>query len=141
MAKTLRNFTRLQRDKRLKVAGRVTSGTGDFGQWIGKLQDHYERLTGMRFFPGTLNVTLDQPYELPKRRLRLEKEAYGGTVSVNLVPCRIGGRDAFVLRTDANDQGVGDHPKKLVEIACDVRLRDIFALTDGDDVELELPMD
>lgn len=47
----------------LKVVGRVTSGKGDFGHWIAKLQDHYERLTGMRFFTGTLNVRLDQPYE------------------------------------------------------------------------------
>jgi riboflavin kinase len=48
------------------------------------------------------------------------------------------GRRAFLLRTDANEEGRGHHPKTIVEIACDLRLRDIFELRDGDVVEIEL---
>lgn len=93
----------------------------------------------MHLFPGTLNIQLEQPYSLPARVTRLEEEEYGGTVSVNLVPCLILGRRGFILRTDANEQGRGHHPKTIVEVASDVKLRDYFQLSDGDPVEIELP--
>ncbi len=120
------------------LRGRVASGMGNFSYWIEKLQDHYQRKTGMQFYPGTLNVRLEDVYSLPERVIRLEAGEYGGTVSVNMVPCRIGGRRAFLLRTDANEEGRGHHPKTIVEIACDVRLRDVFELEDGDEVEIEI---
>jgi riboflavin kinase len=93
-------------------------------------------------------VRLDAPYSLPKRVIRLEASEYGGTVSVSMVPCVIripvrsfmarSGRQAFLLRTDANEEGRGHHPKTIVEIAADVRLRDFFRLQDGDLVEIEV---
>lgn len=126
------------------LRGCVVSGMGSFSYWIEKLQEHYLRKTGMRFYPGTLNVQLDVPYSLPKQVIRLEASEYDGTVSVNMVPCviRVPGRNearpAFLLRTDANEEERGHHPKTIVEIACDVRLRDFFTLKDGDVVEIEI---
>ncbi len=119
------------------LRGKVVSGIGNFSFWIDKLHDHYLRKTGMDLFPGTLNVSLAYPYTVPKDVLRLEGEEYGGDVSVNLVPCSIFGRRAFILRTDANEQGRGHHPNTIVEIATDVKLRDRYHLNDGDDVEIE----
>jgi riboflavin kinase len=127
----------------MTLRGKVVSGMGNFSYWIEKLQDHYERKTGMRLFPGTLNVELDEPYSLPRQVIRLEGSEYGGTVSVNMVPCRIQrpdgeGRRAFLLRTDANEEGRGHHPKTIVEIATDVKLREYLHLQDGDVVEIEI---
>jgi riboflavin kinase, archaea type len=135
----------------LLLRGAVVSGMGNFSYWIEKLEEHYLRKTGMRFYPGTLNVRLDAPYSLPKQVIRLEASEYGGTVSVNMVPCVIripgqsihgesGGRRAFLLRTDANEEERGHHPKTIVEIAADVRLRDLFGLMDGDRVEIEIEL-
>jgi riboflavin kinase len=118
------------------LRGHVVTGMGNFSFWIEKLQDHYFCKTGMRFYPGTLNVRLAEPYSIPTGALRLEGSEYGGSVSVNMVPCSILGRRAFLLRTDANEQGRGHHPKTIVEIATDVRLRDAYALRDGDPVEI-----
>ena len=120
------------------LRGTVVSGVGNFAYWIDKLQDHYLRKTGMRLYPGTLNLRLEAPYSIPAGALRLEKEEYGGTVSVNLVPCRVFGRPAFLLRTDANEAGTGHHPKTIIEIAADVKLRDVYSLRDGDTVEVHL---
>jgi riboflavin kinase len=128
----------------LQLRGCVVSGIGNFSCWIEKLQEHYLRKTEMRFYPGTLNVRLEQPYSLPQRVIRLEASEYGGTVSVSMVPCLIRNveerqaRRAFLLRTDANEAERGHHPKTIVEIACDVRLRDFFDLKDGDAVEIEI---
>lgn len=120
------------------LKGRVTSGIGDFSYWIEKLQDHYSKKIGMKLYPGTLNIELDKPYSLPEKRIRLEKEEYGGTVSINLVNCKILGRDAFILRTDKSENGLGRHPKTIIEIACDIKLRDKYKLKDGDVVKVEV---
>jgi riboflavin kinase, archaea type len=120
------------------LRGRVVSGQGNFSYWIEKLSEHYFRKTGMHLYPGTLNLLLDEEWSVPEGCLRLEASEYSGLVSVNLVPCRVFGRAAFVLRTDLNESGHGQHPKNLIEIATDVRLRDAYGLKDGDVVEVEI---
>ena len=119
------------------LRGKVVSGIGNFSYWIEKLQEHYLHKTGMKLFPGTLNVQLEEPYALPQQVTRLEAHEYGGKVSVNIVPCSIRGKSAFILRTDANEDGRGHYPRTIVEVATDVRLRDYFQLNDGDVVEIE----
>jgi riboflavin kinase len=120
------------------LVGTVVSGMGNFSYWIQRLEDHYYRKTGVHLFPGTLNLRLEQPYSLPSGVLRLEKEEYGGTVSVNILRCRIFGRPAFILRTDANEQGRGHHPKTILDIASEVKLREVYGLQDGDRVTVEV---
>ena len=128
----------LGRGTQLKLRGKVVSGMGNFSYWIEKLECHYHRKTGMHLFPGTLNVQLDHPYSLPAKVTRLEAEEYDGAVSINIVPCRIFGKSGFILRTDANEQGRGHHPKTIIEIASDVKLRYYFQLADGDQIEIDV---
>lgn len=120
------------------LRGEVVTGVGSFGYWIGQLRDHYQRKTGMLLYPGTLNLRLDSEYSLPARVIRLEGAEYGGKVSVSIVPCSIQGRKAFLLRTDANENGHGDHPRTIIEIASDVRLRDLYGLQDGAYLEVTI---
>jgi riboflavin kinase len=121
------------------IWGKVVGGRADFGRWIERLSSLYERKTGMRLYPGTLNIELPGPYSLPRDVIRLEAEEYGGRVSVSIVPCRIFDRRAFLLRTDQNERGIGYHPRNIIEIATDVRLRDEYQLKDGDWVEVTFP--
>jgi CTP-dependent riboflavin kinase len=114
----------------------VTSGRGDLAHWMVEYADQYERVTGVRLFPGSLNVILDHEYRLSGHRLRLEPPAYGGRVGMSLVPCRIEGVSGFLLRTDQNEAGTGDHGRHVVEIAASVNLRETLDLVDGDQVEI-----
>jgi riboflavin kinase len=123
------------------LIGKVVTGVGNFSYWIEKLKEHYLRKTGLDLYPGTLNVQLDEEYHFPPRAMRLEGEEYGGTVSVNIVPCRIFEEEAVILRTDNSERGEGLHPKSLVEVACEVRLRDKYHLKDGDTVRIEVETD
>jgi len=120
------------------LRGKVENGIGDFGQWVEKLSVHYERKTGMKLYPGTLNIRLTNPYTVAPGCIRLEAHEYGGTVGVSIVPCRVLGRRGFILRTDANNEGTGRHPPAVVEIASDVKLRDEYNLADGDEVSVEV---
>ena len=116
----------------MKLVGIVRSGIGDLGQWIAKLADRYENKTGMRLFPGTLNIHLKEEYQVPGSCTRLEARAYGGRVSVSLVPCRIFGRRAFILRTDVNAEGRGHYPRSVIEVAGAVKQMKFVKLqTDG----------
>ena len=121
------------------IRGRVVSGLSNFGFWIERLSSFYEEKTGMRLYPGTLNVELSSPYSLPSDAIRLEASEYGGSVSVSIVPCRIFNRRAFLLRTDQNERAAGHHPRNIIEIATDIRLRDAYQLRDGDWVEVKFP--
>jgi CTP-dependent riboflavin kinase len=60
-------------------------------------------------------------------------------VSVSIVPCRIFNRRVFLLHTDPNENGTGHHPRNIIEIATDIRLRDRYQLKEGDWVEVEFP--
>jgi hypothetical protein len=70
----------------------------------------------------------------PTRRPRIRRDSL-----VSILPCLVLGRSGFILRTDANEQNRGHHPKTVVEVASDVKLRDHFRLADGDQVEIEIP--
>src|ERR1044071_1118118 len=118
------------------VRGKVAGGRGDFGFWTEQLSSFYEEKTGMRLYPGTLNIELSSPYSLPSKVVRLEASEYGGSVSVSIVPCRIFDRRAFLLRTDQNERGAGHHARNIIEIATGIRLRDAYQLKDGDWVEM-----
>jgi riboflavin kinase len=120
------------------LTGRVVTGVGNFSYWIDKLKDHYRRKTGLVLFPGTLNVQLDEEYSVPAGATRLEGEEYGGDVSVNIVPCRIFDEEAVILRTDKYEKDEGPHARTLVEVACEVKLRDKYQLKDGDIVHIEV---
>jgi riboflavin kinase, archaea type len=118
------------------LKGKVVTGVGNFSFWIEKLRDHYLNKTGLRLFPGTLNIQLDEPFELPRERARLEAAEYGGTVSVNIVPCKVFGLAAVILRTDKADSE--PQSRKLIEVACEVKLREQQQLRDGDVIEVEV---
>ncbi|MDT5200063.1 MAG: hypothetical protein QOH34_1585 [Mycobacterium sp.] len=46
----------------------------------------------------------------------------------------------FILRTDKNDTGEGDHPATVIEVAASVRLRDALDLEDGSEFEVTVPV-
>jgi CTP-dependent riboflavin kinase len=119
------------------LRGRVTGGIGDHARWMTIHADLYEAKTGVRLYPGSLNVVLDHPWHVDSQRLRLEPSEYG--VGLSIVPCTVQGLDAFILRTDKNDRGEGDHPPNVLEVAAVVRLRDSLDLQDGDEVEITVP--
>jgi CTP-dependent riboflavin kinase len=124
------------------VRGRVESGHGDYAQWIALYQEYYRAKTGLTLFPGTLNLDLAHPYELPSDKIiRLEGQEYGSRVSVSIVPVRIFERPGVILRPDlppwATAEDAADRLLTL-EVATDVKLREAYDLQDGDEVEVTI---
>jgi CTP-dependent riboflavin kinase len=119
------------------LAGIVQSGENNFSYWLSKLEPYYTAKTAIKLFPGTLNVHLNRVYELPSEALCLRKEEYGGEVSIKIMPCRIFGRKAFILRP-YRDNLEDNYDKRVLEIATDIKLRDAYRLKDGDAVQIEV---
>ena len=80
------------------LTGTVRSGENNFSYRLSKLEPYYMAKTGMKLSPGTLNVHLNQAYELPSDTICLRKEELGSEVSVKIMPCGAFGRNAFILR-------------------------------------------
>ena len=121
------------------LRGTVATGLGDLAGWMTLYADHDEACTGVRLYPGSLNLVLDREYRLPPEPpMRLPPEVLGGRVGMNIIPYTIMGRPAFVVRTDQNEAGLGHHGRHVIEVAADVRLRDELGLSDGDTVEIEI---
>lgn len=121
------------------LRGQVETGAGSFSFWMAKLHAHYVRVSGLQLVPGTLNLRLPAPFRRSTQFLRLEREDYGGTVSVSLIPCEVFSRAAFILRTDKAEFEDDDAGHCLIEIATDIHLRESYGLKDGDWVEVIVP--
>ena len=120
----------------MRLVGKVRSGMNSLSYWMDKLEYYYTLKTGVKLYPRSLNIELPEPYHLPKDVIRLEGHEYGGTVSLSLLPCRVFDRKAFIIRTDKNASGEGDHPLNIIEVSTDGKLRDEYHLKDGDEVEV-----
>lgn len=120
------------------LKGQVSPGQGDFATWMEKLKDFYHEKTGVLLFPGTLNLTLPEPWSVPADALRLEGAEYGGDMTVYIVPCFLEGRQAFILRTEPNESGQGPYTKHVIEVASDLNLRKAHRLKDEDWVRVEV---
>ncbi len=118
------------------LRGQIESGSRSFSFWMAKLHAHYVRVSGLQLVPGTLNVRLSEPFRRTTQFRRLEREEYGGTVSVSLIPCKVFGRAAFILRTDKAEFEDDETCRCLIEIATDVHLRETFGVKDGDWIEV-----
>ena len=122
------------------LTGTVRSGKGNFSYCMEKLQTLCNARTGVALYPGSLDSDLAVSYDLPvKDVIWLEKEAYGGRVSVSLLPCAVSGIEGFIMRPDPNADGTGDHPKTIIEVAAQVRLRDALNVSDVDFVTIKVP--
>ena len=122
------------------LTGTVRSGKGNFSNWMEELQTLYTAKSGVALYPGSLDIELAVSYDLPtKGVILLEKEEYGGRVSVSLLPCSVSGIQGCIMRIDPNADGTGDHPKTIIDAAAQVRLRDALNVSDGDIVTIKVP--
>ena len=132
--------------KRIVLSGRVQSGKNDASHWLGKFNEPYSQKTGMRIFPGSLNLRLDQSFDwfapmYKSEVVRFGREEYGGDRDILLLPCtlvNLGNRRAFFWTTTTAAHDRLD--PSLVEIITDIKLREAYGLTDGSVVDVELDL-
>ena len=126
-----------------RVRGTVESGYGKASHWLTIFSNAYEVRFGLRFYPGTLNLTLDVPFDWEAAErgpdlIKLSPDETGGEREVLMYPCRLpelGDTEGFLWTT------VGGKPRpdpRMAEFVASIGIRDRFGLLDGDVVTLEL---
>jgi CTP-dependent riboflavin kinase len=126
------------------LRGRVQAGKGDASHWLHFFNAEYSRKLGMPVYPGSLNVALDHPFDWFAVRyqphiLWFGREEYGGERDILLLPCvlvDLDRRRAFLWTPTTAARNRPD--PWVVELVCDVTLRETYGLKDGDIVAFEL---
>lgn len=114
------------------LKGKVKQGLGNASFWVEKIEGIFYKKTGMKLFYGTLNIELEEPYELENYWI-IEKGKYGGTQDVYVQECKILGKEAHIVRSEKTA-----HKSNIVEIVSDIKLRENFKLKDNDNINVEI---
>jgi drug/metabolite transporter (DMT)-like permease len=127
----------LVRDKQkfadITMYGKVNVGQGKGASFVKLYADKLRERTGFVPYPGTLNVTLDEPIRRPHSlplilQFKKDGKTFGKVrlmkVTLNRLPC-------FILFPEKTT-----NPKNVIEIVSPYELRKELKLEDGDSVEL-----
>ena len=107
----------------LVLSGSIFSGVGHFRPRIKTYPDVFERATGEKLFPGTLNVRVDRVVP-PVEHFRVIGAQIGEpTQDLLFEICRINGIWAYRIRPFSLQDGGGGHGDNVLEIASARELR------------------
>ena len=120
----------------MKLHGRITSGLGTAKMWVGKIEKVFEEKTKVKLFHGTLNIKLENEYIIEPDWI-IKPEEYGGTQNVLVKKCKTLGHNAYIVQTEKNQIGKGDHDLKILELVSDINFRKEYNLKDGTEVMIE----
>lgn len=117
------------------LKGIVVGGCNHFQTRMTKYPDVFERVTGQRLYPGTINLKVNRRIPV-KKDLRM-KGAEIGEPEQDLIfeRCRINGQDAFRIRPLHLSTGRGGHGDDTLEICCSAQIPGVFI---GVEFEVEL---
>jgi CTP-dependent riboflavin kinase len=126
------------------LRGIVQPGKGDASHWLRLFNREYSQKLQMPVYPGLLNLALDHTFDWFAPRYKdhivwFGREEYGGERDVLLLPCELvefEHRKAFLWTPTTASRNRPD--PWVIELVCDVKLRDKYGLADGDVVALEL---
>lgn len=121
----------------MKLRGEVISGIGTAKMWVSKIEEVFNKKTGINVFHGTLNIKLEEDYIIQPDWI-IKPEEFGGTENVLVKRCKILGTEAYIVRAEKNQKGQGDHNLKIIEIVADINYREQYKLKDMDKVEIKI---
>ncbi len=126
------------------LRGRVQPGKRDACRWLGLFNAAYSQKLQMPVYPGSLNLALDDTFDWYATRYQAHtiwfgREEYGGERDILMLPCELvdlDRRKAFLWTPTTAARSRPD--PWVVELVCDVNLRDTYSLKDGDVVAFEV---
>lgn len=99
------------------------AGCKDFSRRMNEYPDVFERATGERLFPGTLNVDVGRKIKIIEH-FRISGRELNHSEDFQFEICRINGIWAYRIRPiDSNDGG--GHGDNIFEISCSVQIPNV----------------
>ena len=119
---------------------------GDASHWLSLFNAEYSQKLRMDVYPGSFNLALDNSFDWFAARYQphmiwFGQEAYGGERNILMLPCELVSLDrrkAFLWTPTTAARARPD--PWVIELVCDVKLRDAYHLQDGDNVTVSIPV-
>lgn len=109
------------------------AGLKHFSRRMNEYPEVFERATGEKLFPGTLNVNIGEPIPI-KEHFRIQGKNLNESEDFLFEVCRINGTWAYRIRP-LDALGNGGHGDHILEIACRDKIPDV---PPGTQVEIAL---
>ena len=119
------------------LRGKVIKGFGRAKIFISMMQEAFYKKNKINLYPGTLNVKLENSYDLDIDYL-IKPEEYGGSFNVQVQKCKVFENTAYIVRSEKNIKDTGDYKQDVIEIVSDINFREKYNLKDGDKIEIEI---
>jgi len=117
------------------LKGKITKGFGRAKTFVTMMKKPFFEKYKLNLYPGTLNIKLENEYQLNIEHL-ITSEEYGGTFNVQVQKCKIFGQTAYIVRSEKNIKDKGDYKQDIIEIVSDINFREEYNLEDGDEIEI-----
>jgi CTP-dependent riboflavin kinase len=126
------------------LRGRLQSGKGDASRWLRLFNAEYSRKLQMAVYPGSLNIALEHAFDWFAARYQAHiiwfgREEYGGERDILLLPCKLMNLEHHKAFLWTPTTAARNRPDPwVVELVCDVALRETYGLQDGDVLGVEI---
>lgn len=120
--------------------GEVVSGTGHMSKRMeaGSIaMELYEKATGLELVPGSLNVHIAEDVSMPPNSKQIVRRDHEGEAIIYITPALLNNLECFAVRNKRAEEGIGRHPKNIIEIISAHKLREELGMKDGDQVTLQ----
>ena len=114
------------------LKGKVVDGLGNASIWVKKIEEIFFKKYGIKLFSGTLNIKLEEEYNLDNYWIIKPKE-YGGKQKVYVQECELLGNKSYIVRAEKTF-----HKADIIEIISAVNFREKYKLKNDDIVEINL---
>lgn len=112
------------------LKGKIIDGLGNASFWVKKIEEVFLKKEGIKLFHGTLNVKLQEEYNLQTDWI-LKPEEYGGTQKVYVQKCKVLGNKSYIVRAEKTA-----HKDDIVEIVSDINFREKYKLKNDDEIKI-----
>ena len=119
------------------LRGQVIKGLGKAKIFVNMMEKTFYEKTNMQLYPGTLNIELENEYDLNVDYL-IKPEEYGGDFNVQVQKCKILGNIAYIVRSEKNIKNNGDYNKNIIEIVSNINFREKYNLKNGDEINVQI---
>lgn len=119
------------------LEGKIVKGMGKAKIFVNMMSYVFYQITNMNLYPGTLNIKLNEPYDLKPTDI-IKAEEYGGKYNVQVQECTLLEHKAYIVRSEKNLREESDYEKNIIEIISNINFREKYNLKDEDLVKIQI---
>ena len=119
------------------LEGKVVAGMGRAKTFVNMMIEAFYKKTNMKLYSGTLNIKLDNKYDLEPTYI-IKAEEYGGKYDVQVQECLLLEQKAYIVRSEKNLKEESDYERNIIEIVSNINFREKYNLKDGNLVKIQV---